>query len=349
MYIDPKGDRDWWHKVMSTKKVRYKKKKKTLNIFFYNEPVTRKKPIVWPKILPKDYKVKGKNYIHHAAEKCDIDMLEKAIHEKHDLARHDSFGKNALYYFFTIEPSKLIDIEFFKKILIANKEAWKPINTYDFFSYFSKQIFSIIKFSNKHTYDEVKYENIMSLYRKFKQVIKDFDLPLAMVSKHFYKIEFSTTIQGEIIEDALNAAYNKENCLKNLIERVNLFKTPVIKAENKEEIPFLVVLDDFGYYSVKNIPFGMIQARSGIGKSMFFPVEMLGLEINPNADQDKLYDMWKKNIIKNKDFYNIIMSDELFKYMQKYNNILASSLMKNYLDEQLEISTIKKSAKKIKI
>jgi hypothetical protein len=93
----------------------------------------------------------------------------------------------------------------------------------------------------------------------------------------------------------------------------------------------------------------MITARSGIGKSIFFPVEKLGLEINPNADQDKLYDMWKRYIIKDQNFYNIIMSDELFKYMQKYNNIIASKLMKDYLEEQLELSPVKKSVKKTKI
>lgn len=359
MFIDPKGDNSLPNRLLlvtKKKKVRYKqKKKKAYNILFIGDNKDVKKEIiVWPKNLPKDCKLKGKNYIHVAAEQCDIDMLNKAILDKHDLARHDSFGKNALHYLFAnTNTSKLINVNFFKKMLMVNKEAWKPINTYDFFSYFAQQISSNIKSRMKDYYDEDKHKEIMSLYAEFIKIIKDFNLELALISKHFFKIQFNATTQSKIIEDALLASYNKEKCLINLIERVNFFKTPEIrpKDEEKDNLPFMTILDEFAYYSPPGMGMmhSFIMGSTRSGKTSFPSMQNWALEINQNADQEILFDMWKNYILKHKEFNRLVMSDDLFNLMQKYNNILATNLIKDDLENELELKQVKKEPKKIKL
>lgn len=350
--IDSKSDNSLNPFFKKKKKVRYKKnKQKNLNILFNGEHKKYIKQIInWPKNLPKNCKIKGKNYIHDAADKCDIRMLNRAIKENHDLTRHDSFGKNALYYLFNNESLDLINIDFFKNILSANKEAWKPINTYDFLNYFANKVSSIKKYKQKDVYNKDKYEEIMILYRNFIKLIQEYNLEFNLISKHFYKIKFNTTIQGEIIEDALLASYNKEKCLINLIERVNFFSTPIIdNNEIEEKVSFLTILDDFGYYSSANIGHALMMGRTKIGKSYFLPIEMLGLEISQYADQNILHNMWKNHILKYKQFNELVCSDKLFTLMQKYNHILASNIMKDNLEKELISVGIQKETKKMKI
>ena len=343
--------------VAPQKKVRYKqKKKKKFNILFMGElQDDGKPPIIWPKKLPKDFKLKGKNYIHYAAEKCDIEMLDKAIADKHDLARHDSFGRNAFYYLFNNTSSELINIEFFKKLLNTNKDTWKPINTFDLLAYFANKIKTTTSTRKKSVYKKEKYENIMFSYKEFMSVVKEYNLPFYLITKHFCRIQFNSTIQGELIEEALLAAYNKEKCLTNLIERVNFFSTPIVEVEEKE-IPFLTILDEYGYYSpfassksISNHMVMMGSTRMGMGKSNFFNMEMLGLEINKSADQDILYQMWKSYILNHENFHNLVMSNDLFSKLQKYNKTLANNLIKDELENELDVSAIKKEAKKMKI
>jgi hypothetical protein len=353
--IAAKEDNHMW--VAPQKKVRYKqKKKKKFNILFMGElQDDGKPPIIWPKNLPKDFKLKGKNYIHYAAEKCDMVMLNKAIADKHDLARHDSFGKNAFYYLFNNTSSELINIEFFKKILSINKDAWKPINTVDLLAYFANKIKSTISTRKKIVYNKEVYDNIMFSYKEFMNVVKQYNLAFYLVTKHFCRIQFNSTIQAELIEEALLAAYNKEKCLINLIERVNFFSTPIIHNKEKD-IPFLTILDDFGYYSaplvsghsVSNHMIMMGTTRMGMGKS-FLSMEMLGLEINKSADQDILFQMWKNYILKHENLHKLVMSNDLFSILQKYNKTLANNLIKDDLENELGSQTVKKEARKMKI
>jgi hypothetical protein len=88
--------------------------------------------------------------------------------------------------------------------------------------------------------------------------------------------------------------------------------------------------------------------RMGMGKS-FLSMEMLGLEINKSADQDILFQMWKNYILKHENLHKLVMSNDLFSILQKYNKTLANNLIKDDLENELGSQTVKKEARKMKI
>jgi hypothetical protein len=305
--------------------------------------------IIFPKILPKNFKYKGKNYIHHAAEKKDLSMLDNAINGKHNLSLKDNFGNNAIYYLFQDKKSdsgefELIDANFLHKILVADRKTWNISNTYDLFSYFRKKIISIIHSKKEFIYDEEKYEKIISTYRQCIGTIKELNLKLEISATDFKNLVFNSSIQAVLLEDALLATKEKEEAIERLINTINMFNTPIPeKIEPKQPLSFISTIDDLGFYNHQ-----AIVGTSGNGKSVYLAQQMLnGFIIDVNADQDAIYEMFKNHILKHENFKNVVMSDRLFHLLEQNASFIARKMLKEELDNELTNTKIER--KKFKI
>ena len=370
IFIDPKGDFNNYQRLK--KKIRYKVKNKRKGLKFIGQTSKLENlPKKLVKFLPKDFKYKGKNYIHYAAEKNDIDMLNRAIMGKHDLSRHDSFGRNAISYLFSdyyiYGDSKLLNIEIFKSILKENKNSWKRINTYHFFSYFAEKIAHVTKYKRKEMYNVEKYKHLISMYTECLKIIKELQLDFWLSHDEFKEIFFRSTLQGELIKEAISICSNQKQCLITLIEKTNTFSTPIPDDDSNEEVYWSEINNPWTAGHVQNpqsnynivfnhsmgnmggMQHAMIMGRTGSGKSLSTQSILKALEINQYADPKILYEMWKNYILCNEQLNVLVMSDDLLSLLQKYNKILYTYIFNSKLKGELIDKPNKKEFKKLKI
>lgn len=337
-------------------------KNKIEKFFFGNQ----EDGIKWPVILPKNFKYKGMNFIHHACRMQSFTMLRKAKEKGYDFLVKDKTGKNAVSCLLqekesnpnltTITSFNPINPDFFKELIESCPAVWNSkVNSFDLFKHFKDQSVLMLKYSSdKWSYSSDQYKKLIQAFMQCLIVLKENNLPIELTASQYRDIIFNSTVQGEILHEALKVTKPLKYALKLLINMITLFGDA---QENKDKENNSYFTNPFNYgwnniISNQSLSGHMlIIGTTGAGKSSFLPHAMKNAYgWNKKINQQSILDFWNKYVLSIPDIVQEFENDLTLQDELRINCwFLASDMLKNKLSSQMMNQSSDPNALKKKI